>query len=520
MKQIKVLTTETEVQEKIRGGLAKAYALEKAGYGPMAGNVMLEQPYGDPEISRDGITNIRRFFAEDPIENMAIRSVFQASYQSNKSVGDGTTASVLLSVLLYEEARKQMAAGKNRMEVSRRLKEVSYGVLTQLQTMAKPFDDKLLPKVAEISAGSSEIGKMLSDLFQQLGLNGQIIVEATGEEGILSDVINGFWFPKGFAHLNLTNDPSNLISKHFDVPILLSERPMKTTTDLAPLLARIAPKFHEIILIAEIGNEVADLLMLNHVKGVIDVIPVEPYGFEGKRSLFLDDLACVIGAKVYRSVPEDFRLEDLGYADKVLIEGKSTTIVIDQNNEDNDEQVDARLNRIAELRQQLESTDDIIDSDSLMERITRLEGRMGFIKVGAPTELERNELKLRIDDAISAIKSAPKHGVLPGGGVALARVDAKEFNDAYQKLIILQAENAGLNPYAVLDMVNRTQEWRGVNFKTADKDNLKLIDMYREGIIDPCLVIEEVVKNATSIASALITVTAATHFLNREDKLE
>lgn len=520
MKQIKRLVEEQETHNKIQSGLRQAYTLEKAGYGPKAGNVLLEQPYGDPEISRDGITNIKRFFLEDPIENMAVRSVFQASYQSNKNVGDGTTATILLSVLLYEEARKLIASGKNRMEVSRRLKEVSYSVIEQLRAMAKPYDPKLLPQIAEISAGSKELGVLLSTLFDELGIDGQIVVEATGEDGVLGDVINGFWFPKGFVHVNLTNDPSNLVSKHSGVPILLSERPMKTTADIAPLLTKIAPKFHEIILIAEIGNEVADLLMLNHVKGVIDVIPVEPLGFEGKRSLFLDDLAAVVGGKVYRSSPEDFDLSHLGYADKVLIEGKSTTIVIDQNNEDNDEQIEARQKRIDELREQLNSSTDIIDVDSLRERITRLEGRLGFIRVGAPTELERNELKLRVDDAISAIKSAPINGVLPGGAVALARVNAEEFGDAYQKLIVEQADNAGLNPQEVLFRVKQAKDWQGVNFKTAEKDKLKLVDMYKEGVLDPCRVIEEIVKNASSIASTLITVSASTSFINRDEKLE
>jgi len=520
LKQTKRLVNEQKTQDGISRGLKKAFLLEKAGYGPRAGNVMLELPYEGPDVSRDGINNIKRFYLEDPVENMAVRSVFQASYQSNKNVGDGTTATVLLSVLLYEEALKQIAAGKNRMEVSRRLKEVSYKVIDQIKTLAKPFDNKMLSQIAEISAGSREQGVVLSTLFNELGIDGQIVVEAVGEDGVIGDVIEGFWFPKGFVHVNLTNDPSNLTSKHSNVPILMSERPMRTTADIAPLLNVISTKFHEIILIAEVGNEVADLLMLNHIKGIIDVVPVEPYGFEGKRSLFLDDLASVVGGKVYRTGPEDFRLEDLGFADKVLIEGKSTTIIVDQDNEDNDEQVARRQNRISELKQQLHEASDIIDIDSLQERITRLQGKMGFIRVGAPTPLERSELKLRIDDAVCAIKSAPALGVLPGGAVALARVDAEEFSDAYQKLITLQAENAGLNPAEVLFKIRQAKDWQGIDFKTAERDNLKLIDMYKHGIIDPCRVIEEVVKNATSIASTLITVVASTHFVDREEKID
>ena len=168
MKQAKRLITGQELETKIRDGLEKAYILEKAGYGPRAGNVMLEQNYGEPQVSRDGITNIKRFFLEDAVENEAVRAVYQASSQSNKNVGDGTTATILLSVLLYQEAQKQISAGKNRMEVSRRLKEVSYEVVEQCKKLAKPFTDELLPKVAEISAGSVELGVLINALFQRL----------------------------------------------------------------------------------------------------------------------------------------------------------------------------------------------------------------------------------------------------------------------------------------------------------------------------------------------------------------
>lgn len=521
MKQIKRLITGQELEEKISAGLRQAYILEKAGYGPRAGNVLLEQNYGPANISRDGITNIRRFFLEDPVENAVVRAVAEASAQSNKNVGDGTTATVLLSILLYEESRKQLASGKNRMEVSRRLREVSYGVIDQLKTLAKPFTNELLPKIAEISAGSEELGTLLNELFTELGIDGQIVVEASGDDGVIGDIIDGFWFPKGFTHLALANDSSNLVSKHSSVPILMCERPMRTTADIAPLLSRILnemPKEKDIVLIGEIGNEVADLLLLNHVKGIINVTPVEPLGFEGKRSLFLDDLASVVGGKPYRTSPEDFRIDHMGYADKVLIDGKSTTIVIDQNNEDNNGLIQQRKHKIGELKRQLSETSDIIDVDALRERITRLEGKLGFIRVGAPTELERNELKLRVDDAVCAIKSAPALGVLPGGAVPLARVDAEEFSGAYQQLLMEQADNAGLNPQEVLFRVKQAKDWQGINFKTAD--SVKFTDMFKEGIIDSCRVVEEIVKNATSIASMLITVKASTVFIDRGEKVE
>lgn len=510
MKQTKQLIEEEELQTGIAKGAYKAFVLAKAGYGPKAGNAMLEQPFGDPLLSRDGITNIRKFYDEDPIQNMAIRSIVQASSQSNKNGGDGTTATIILAFQLYTLARKLIAAGYNRMTVSKELQDEAERVVTQLTNLAEPFDTKLLKKIAEISSGSEAIGEMLTEIFQKLGMDAHVLVENYSGDGIYSEIVDGFYFNKGLQQLALANDPSNLESRHMDVPILIAEKPFRTAPDIAPVLEKIKiAGMNDLILIGEVGPEALDVILLSRMQGVMTVIPVEPPVYEGMRTLFLDDLALVTGGKVYNSTPEDFDTSMLGFAQKVIINGKSTTILgADGASED------VRM-RISELKKQLNESTEEVDFNALKERIGRLSGQLAIIRVGAPTELEQKEVKLRMDDAVCAIQAAPKGGVLPGGGVALARVNAGRFSDAYKSLIKCLAENAGLNPERILSSVENAKDWYGFDFKNFS-ENPK--DLLKAGILDPTLVVKEVVKNATSIACSLITASVGLTLVNREEK--
>jgi len=508
MKQSKRLIEEDELQEGIAEGAYKAYRLARAGYGPKAGNAMLEQPYGDPLLSRDGITNIRRFYDEDPIQNMTISAIRQASGQSNKNAGDGTTAAIILAYFLYSEARRLVSAGHNRMEVARELQEVAESVNRQLDKLAVPFDKTLLRKVAGISSGSEAIGELLTEIFEELQMDAHILVENYGGDGVFSEIINGFHFDRGFVHLALTNDPSNLVSKHFDVPILISEKAFLTAPDIAPILDKIkAAGMNELIVIGEVGPEALDVIVYTRVQGVMTVMPIEPPVYEGLRTLFLEDLALITGGEVWRG--DEFNKNILGFAKKVIINGKSTTIIGGDGPREDIE------SRISELRAQLIEATEEVDQDALRERIGRLAGKLAIIRVGAPTELEQQEIKLRIEDAVCAIQAAPSDGVLPGGGVALARVDAGRFSGAYKQLIKCLADNAGLNPERILDAVERSKDWYGFDFKNVGERPINLV---KAGILDPTLVIKEVVKNATSIAANLITASAGLVFVDRDEK--
>lgn len=509
MKQTKTLIERDELHQSISKGAYKAYVLAKAGYGPKAGTAMLEQPYGDPLLSRDGITNIRRFYAEDPVENMTISAIRQASAQNNKIAGDGTTASVILTYWLYKEASKLVAAGFNPMEVSAELQAVAESVSEQLDLLAIPFDTKLLKKVAEISSGSEAIGEMLTDIFDTLGMDAHVLVENFVGDVIQSEIIEGFYFKKGFAHVALVNDPSNLESRHLNVPILLADRPLRTVPDIAPILAEVKKKSNELVIIGEVGAEALDVIALNRLNGNMTVMPIEPPVYEGHRTLFLEDLALVTGGKVYNTTPDQFNNEMLGFAAKVTVTGTSTTII---GGDGAGEDIEIR---VAELKQQLEDAIEEVDINAIRERLGRLTGKFAMVRVGAPTELEQKEIKLRVEDAVCAIQAAPKFGVLPGGAVALARVDAGRFTGAYKRLIKELADNAGLNPERVLDAVEKAKDWYGFDLKNMTD---KPIDLLKAGIVDPCLVIKEVVKNATSVASKLIEANVGLTMVDRDEK--
>jgi chaperonin GroEL len=480
----------------------------------MAGNVLLEQNYGEPLLSRDGVTNIRRLYVSDPVENMAIRSVVQASNQSNKKAGDGTTAVIILAYYLYKEARKLIAAGYNRMGVGRLLEDTGLQAVEQIQELSRDADKALLQKVCRISAGNDAIGDMISDVVAAVGADGGITVENFGGAGIYSDIVDGFYFNKGFTSLQLINDPSNLESRHIDVPILISEKRLMTVTDIAPLLDKIASAgIQELVIVGELGPEALELLLLNRMKGIISAIPVAPPVHEGMRTLFMDDLALVTGGKVVTPGLQglDFRADMVGYAAKVVINEFSTTIIgADGASED------VSL-RVSDLQRQLDEATSDVTVNALRDRISRLTGKIGILKVGGVTELEQAEVKLRVEDAICAGQAAAKSGVVPGGGVTLARLQVDKFKQAFKQPFLQLCDNAGLNGERLLGQVETAKVWHGFNLNNLTP---KPTDLISAGVIDSELVVEEVVRNATTVVAALISSTAGLTFVDREIKAD
>jgi chaperonin GroEL len=517
MKLVKRLVEGEELQLKIREGVSKAFTISKAGYGPKSGNALLEQIYGDPILSHDGITNIRNYFDADPVINMTIRALVQASNKNNKTVGDGTTGAVILSYYLYVEAYRLVLAGYNRMEVAELIKQTADSVIDQLIKSAKPFKKSMVKKIANVSSGSEAISEMLDDIFTVLGTNGHVLIQDTEGDFITSEIIEGFYFPKGLTYLALANDPSNLVHKQFKPPIIISEKRFMTATDIAPILSTLVKSsIKDVILIGELHQEALDFVARNKREGFINVVAVEPMHHEGIRSLFLDDLATVIGGKVLSAGfrPSDFTIEMLGYAESVTINTKSTTIIGGDGAKEDVEK------RISDLDEQLKEATNQIDIDNLSERLARLRGKLAIVTVGAPGDLERKEVKLRVEDAISAVQASPLHGVLPGGGVALARVNAGQFSGAYQSLLKCLAENSGLNTEKILISILESKYWYGFNFRSMSslKPDYTPVELYQEGIIDPAEVVIEIVKNATSAVSSLITVGIAEVLNDRDEK--
>lgn len=506
-----------DLETKIYTGLKQAYCVAKAAYGPAAGNAFIEQQYGDPLVSRDGVTNLEKVYLEDPIENMAARSLVQSSRKNNKKVGDGTTAVAILAFHLYKEARKLIGSGYNRMQVSRMLEATATEVIKQIETVTLSVkDNKLLKHVAVVSSGDEAIGHMIADIIAEVGIDGGVTVEDFAGIGIYNELVDGFYFRKGFTNVNLITDPTNLESRHENVHLLITEKRLALPTDIEPILEQIvANGIRELVIVGDVSEEALGSLLLNRLKGVITTTVVDVPVFGALRSLLMEDLAVMTGGNVF--VPgakaTDFTVDMLGAAGKIIVNEFSTTI-IDGDGSKEDVEV-----RVKDLHAQLLEADSQVTIEALKDRLSKLTGKVAIIRVGGATELEQGEVKLRVQDAICAVQAAIKEGIVPGGGVTLARVKAEHFQEAFQQPFKQLVNNAGYNTDRALWNVLEAPGWRGYDLRNFG-DSYKPVDLLKAGIIDPSSVIKEVVRNATSIVSKLVTVSVGITYNDREQKYD
>lgn len=514
-KQTRSVVYGDELQTKLASGVEKLYKVAETAYGPKSGNVAIEMPYGDPTVSHDGVTNVEKVFLKDPVENMAAAILKQASKKSNKKVGDGTTGVVILSYYLYKEARKLIANGYNEMEIARKLRETATDAVKQIDKMKKPTDSELLAYVAKISAGDEAIGEMIADVIEEIGIDGGVTIEDFAGVGIYNEIVDGFYFRKGFTNVNLTTDPTNLESKHNNVRIFITEKKLTTTTDIAPILEKIVKEgIKDLVIVGDVGEEALNVLFLNRLKGIITVTVVDAPVFDAMRSLFLEDLAAVTDGTVFMSGANggDFEVDMLGAAGKVIVNENSTTIL------DGDGDTEDLSKRVKELRAQLKEAESEVTVEALKNRLSRLSGKVAIIRVGGTVESEQAEIKLRVQDAICAVQAAIKDGIVPGGGVALARIKPLAFEKAFQEPFKVLLANSGNDaPGDVLSKVLRKSLWYGIDLKG---DSYEPVDLFKAGVIDPTWVIKEVIVNACSVVAQLVTLKATIHHTDREQKID
>jgi chaperonin GroEL len=517
-KVTKDIVTGVDFYGHIAQGVEQVYEVAKSAYGPGAGNVIIELPYGDPIISRDGVTNVERVYLPDPVENAAARLIVQASKKSNKKVGDGTTAVVILARCLYVEANKLIATGLNRMEVSRMLKRMVPDIITQINKMKIDVTPELLQHVAVVAAGDEATGQMIADVISVVGLDGGVTVEDFAGVGIYNELVDGFYWRKGFTSVNLVNDPSNLESRHENIDLLISEKRLNTTGDVAPILDKIVAQSglgKELVLVGDVSEEVLGVLFLNRLKGIISVTVVDIPDFGAMRSLTLEDLALVTGGKVYLhgSNASDFELDWLGGAKKVIANEFSTTVIGGEGASEDIEK------RIKDLRQQLHEAESPVTAEALKSRLSKLTGKVAIVRVGGATEVEQGEVKLRVQDSICAVQAAIKDGIVPGGGVALARVHSPHFEDAFKQPFLTLVENCGYNPDRALWRLqeSKASRWYGYDLKDPHFDYTP-INTLKAGVVDPASVVKETVQNAVSVVAELITGQMGLMLANREEK--
>lgn len=503
----------TEVQKKIKEATSVLYEVAKAAYGPGSSNVILGFSHGAPLFSHDGVTNLKMVRSSDPFADDVMQAIKTVSEQNNQKVGDGTTAVVILTYHLLMAAQKMEGLGVPQREIVAKLhlaREVALDYIDRIKkpvTLSKDDSGAYLEKVATISANDPAIGALIADVMHEVGTDGGVVIESYEGLGVHPEIVNGFYFAKGYRDTALINDPTNNQSLHENVPILVSSRKLNTNVDIGPILEKTRQRgIKEFVLVSDVSDEVAQTLLGLKSQGVIFAAVVEPPFVAGSRSLFLDDIALLVGGKVYDG--SDYNPEDqLGYAKEVLITAGSTTII------GGDGDAKAVNKRIKVLRAQVNEATHPQSIQFAKDRLARLAGKMAKIKAGGALELERDELKLRIQDAVCAVQSAVKDGIIPGGGCTLARVIGTDFDDAFTQPFRTLMSNAGHNPDAYLAKLDDGDEWTGFDLTrmTEQPEN-----MLESGVIDASLVQKEVVRNAVAVTTQLIMSGAQLAFAEKD----
>lgn len=510
-----------EAQTAINRGVQEAYDLALDAYGPDSGNVAIEAVYGDPESSHDGVFNLDHLHLPEGTDkyplgtNMAARMIIQASRQTNQHVGDGTTAAVILAASIYQEAlHKVVNGGLSRFVVARQLQEaagMATDLIDQMKIKATP---KLLQAAAIISASDEALGTLISDTIQEIGADGGVIIENFGGTGIYNDIASGFYFrTRGLTNAVLMTDPSNLESRFDRVMVMVCDKELTSSSDIGPILDKcVGANIRQLLLIGNVTTEALGTAVRNRLDGIITTTVVEPPEFSTMRQLFMDDLALYTGAQIFSagSNPNDFKLEMLGEAKAVVTEHATTLL-------DGDGDQEKLQERIGQLREELQQASSPIEQEAVRTRLGRLTGKIAILRVGGATPGEQSEVKKRVEDAVSALQAAIKDGVVPGGGVTLARIaPTLPFGKAFEQPLKALLGNAGRNADRGLWHVQEADDpWRGYDLRSNHDD---LIDLKKAGVVDPTLVVKEVVANAASAAALLIRTRSLLVFDNREAK--
>lgn len=507
-KLVKEVTFGDELHSKIASGLKKVYDVAKWSYGPNAGNALIEYPYGDPHISRDGVNNIRKLRFEDAIENATSAIVTQASSQNDIQVGDGTTLSAVLTYHNYMAGRKLIAGGENQMVVSRRILEAAAIVVSELDKLKQPIKADLLAKVAETSAGEEGLGDMIADTVQKVGADGGIVVEDFAGRGVYNEIMEGFYFRQGLVSAYLAKDSGAMESKHTKVPILILDKQLSDANEAAELMERILQKFKELVIVGSVvGEALALIIQLRMENKLIVSIVDAPYE---ARALFLEDLALMTDATLLTEGFDvnNFDISMVGMAQKAVITTTGTTLL---GSDGAKEKIQAR---IKELQKQLTDATSPVDIEHIRARLSRLTGKVAIIRVGGANQVDQQEVKLRVWDAIGATQAALKDGILPGGGSILARIET-DFKEAYEEPFKQLAVNNGSNPEKLLFKVQAAKMGYGYNFRELTEDP---IDLIKAGVVDSALVIKQAVTNAAAVAAKLLTTSSAITLADRSEK--
>jgi chaperonin GroEL len=521
----KQLAFSEEARRKLKVGVDTLAGAVATTLGPKGRNVALDKKFGAPTITHDGVTVAKDIELQDPYENMGAQLLKEAATKTNEIAGDGTTTSIVLAQTMVNEGLKNVAAGANPMLLKRGIESATDAVVKSLQKMARDIDTKEeIASVATISAQDRAIGELIAEVMDKVGKDGVVTVEESKGLEFETEYVEGMQFDRGYISPYFVTHPEEMEAVVEEPYIFIHDKKISAAADIMPILEELVNKGkRELVVIAEdVDGEALATLVLNRLRGKLNVLAVKAPGFGDRRKAMLHDIAALSGATVITEETgrklDSVTLEDLGQAEKVVATKDDTTLIGGKG------QTRAIKGRIAEIKVEIEKSSSDYDREKLQERLAKLAGGVAIIRVGAATEVELKEKKHRVEDALSATRAAVEEGIVPGGGVAL--VNAMKaldkikmaYPDEQTGVTIVHsaleapmrkiASNAGQDGAVILDNVRRTQQEKGNKNIGFDVLSSEYVDMIEAGIIDPVKVTRGALENAASIAAMILTTEA------------
>ena len=506
-----------DARRKLQAGVDQLADTVKITLGPKGRNVLIDKKFGSPLITNDGVTIAREIELEDAVENMGAQVVKEVASKTNDVAGDGTTTATLLAQIIIKEGFKNVAAGANPMVLKRGIQGAVDVAVDEIKRLAQDVDSKdSIAQVASVSAADDAIGALIAEAMEKVGKDGVITVEESKTMGTTLEVVEGMQFDRGYFSPYMVTDTEKMEAVLENPYILITDKKINNIQEILPVLEQIVQQGRKLLIICDdLEGEALATIIVNKLKGTFECVAVKAPGFGERRKAYLDDIAVLTGATVIS--------EDLGYELKettVDMLGSAGTVKVDKENTvivNGAGKAEDIADRVAQIRRQIETTNSEFDREKTQERLAKLAGGVAVIKVGAATETELKERKLRIEDALNATKAAVQEGIVAGGGTALvnaipavkAYVEGLEGDAKTGGAIIVRAleepvrqiaENAGFEGSVVVAQVKESPEGTGFNASTEE-----YVDMIGAGIVDPAKVTRSALQNATSVASTLLT---------------
>ncbi|MEA2018326.1 MAG: chaperonin GroEL [Campylobacterota bacterium] len=516
-----------DARQRLYSGVKQLSDAVKVTMGPRGRNVLLQKSFGSPAITKDGVSVAREIELSDPLENMGAQLVKEVASNTNDEAGDGTTTATILAHSIFKEGLRNVTAGANPVQLKRGMDKACEQILAELKAISRPVENKKeIAQVATISANSdTDIGDMIAEAMEKVGKDGVITVEEAKGISDELEVVEGMQFDRGYLSPYFATNTEKMIAELENPYILLSDKKISSLKEMLPILEAVNQTQRPLLIIAEdVDGEALSTLVVNRLRGSLNIAAVKAPGFGDRRKAMLEDIAILTNAKVISEETgmtlEGASIDILGTAAKIVIDKDNTTIV---NGAGDKTAVDSR---IGQIRNEIENTTSDYDREKSQERLAKLSGGVAVIKVGAPTETEMKERKDRVDDALSATRAAVEEGIVIGGGAALIKAAAKVTHNlsddeqigadiiirAIQAPLKQIAQNAGFDSGVVANEVTKS-----TNANTGfDAAKGEYVDMFESGIVDPAKVERVAMQNAVSVASLLLTTEATVSDLKED----